>query len=156
MSSSFGPSKARLLELSKLSKQIFHESFNPTQARRGSRVLRAPLKGDVLTQYYYPNDFLKFKYLQQQFPELYLVDAKEQYRLHINQEYVLFILPLTLTTNSRFLADGEEARVHRPKRLARRLTTRPARRRNKLHLHNTPVNKTIYYHFLFFYQANQS
>ncbi|VVT44302.1 mitochondrial 37S ribosomal protein mS33 [Magnusiomyces paraingens] len=85
-SSAFGPSKARLLELSQLSKRIFRESFNPDQVRRGSRVLRAPLKGPVIQDYYMPNNFLKFKYLKKEFPELYLVDAKEQYRLHINQD----------------------------------------------------------------------
>lgn len=81
------PSRARLLELTKLSKQIFHESFNPTQTRRGSSVLRSTLRGPTVKEYYYPSEFLKFKHLKKMFPDLYLLDAKEQYRLDINNEY---------------------------------------------------------------------
>lgn len=81
-----GPSKARLLELTKLSKQIFHESFNPSQARRGTSVLRSTLRGPAVKDYYYPSQFLKFKNLKAMFPDLYLMDAKEQYRLDINNE----------------------------------------------------------------------
>lgn len=90
--SAAGPSKARLLELTQLSKRIFHESFNPTQTRRGSAVLRGALRGPAIKEYYYPSQFLKFKQLKAVFPDLYLVDTKEQYRLDINNEYVAFIL----------------------------------------------------------------
>lgn len=84
------PSRARLLELTKLSKQIFHESFNPDQTRRGTSVLRAPLRGPVVSNWYYDGTFLKFKNIQKAFPDLYLVDMKEQYRLDINKEYDFF------------------------------------------------------------------
>lgn len=85
------PSRARLLELSKLSKQIFHESFNPDQTRRGTRVLRSALRGPQVSNYYYPNYFPSFKEIKRANPDLYLVDMKEQYRLDINNEYVFSV-----------------------------------------------------------------
>ncbi|CDO52359.1 hypothetical protein DV495_000971 [Geotrichum candidum] len=80
------PSRARLVELTKLSKQIFHESFNPEQTRRGTRVLRSALRGPQVANYYYPNYFPTFKQMRLTHPDLYLVDMKEQYRLDINND----------------------------------------------------------------------
>lgn len=63
------PSKERLLEVLKLSKSIFRETFNPTNARTGAKVLRQRLKGDLIRSYYKPN-----------FPELTLRYMNKQLR----------------------------------------------------------------------------
>ena len=135
------PSRARLVELTKLSKQIFHESFNPEQTRRGTRVLRSALRGPQVANYYYPNYFPTFKQMRLTHPDLYLVDMKEQYRLDINNEYVIFPSPLKIyiyiffspvNTNRNIFfstADEEEVRVL-PQR-AKDPRTRRERRRNK-------------------------
>lgn len=84
--SAIAPAKARLQALQKTASKIFRQSYNPTQVRRGSGVLRSQLKGEVLQNYYYPNNFLTFKYVQQQFPDQYMFDHMEDYRLFILRE----------------------------------------------------------------------
>lgn len=83
-----GPSKTRLQALQKAASKIFRQSYNPTQDRRGSGVLREQLKGETLQNYYYPNNFLTFKYVKEQFPDQYMFDHMEDYRLFIIREYV--------------------------------------------------------------------
>lgn len=73
---------AQLRQLKELLAQIFGEAFNPTCARRGAKVLRAPLKGPEVAAYYGKNDSAPtFKDFKQWFPNLGLVDPKEEYRL---------------------------------------------------------------------------
>lgn len=135
------PSRARLVELTKLSKQIFHESFNPEQTRRGTRVLRSALRGPQVANYYYPNYFPTFKQMRLTHPDLYLVDMKEQYRLDINNEYVIFPSPLKIyiyiffspvnTNRNIFFSTADEEEVRVLPRRAKDPRTRRERRRNK-------------------------
>lgn len=76
------PSKERLLQVKKLSAEIFGETWNPDNIRNGAKVLRAPLKGPEVVNYYGVNDSMPtFKDFKQWFPELKLVDPKEATRL---------------------------------------------------------------------------
>ncbi|CAH2355883.1 mitochondrial 37S ribosomal protein S27 [[Candida] railenensis] len=76
------PSKERLLQVKKLSAEIFGANWNPEGKRNGSKILRAPLKGPELKNYYGDNNATPtFKDFKAWFPELRLVDPKEVYRL---------------------------------------------------------------------------
>jgi hypothetical protein len=155
------PSRARLVELSKLSKQIFHESFNPEQTRRGTRVLRSALRGPQVANYYYPNYFPTFKQMKRAHPDLYLVDMKEQYRLDINNEYVILLSSLffffwsfILTYTFFFLSTADEEEVRVLPRRAKDPRTRRERRRNKRLLANGVDITAIGFILLFSFHEN--
>ncbi|ANZ76519.1 BA75_04024T0 [Komagataella pastoris] len=80
------PSRRRLLELQKLSCEIFNTTFNPTNQRTGAKILRQPLKGTTVANYYGDPDFLKFKDVQKiyKFQEFGLINEEEEYRLMVN------------------------------------------------------------------------
>lgn len=76
------PSPARLNQLKRLSASIFNEAWNPKCIRNGSKVLKAPLLGPKLVNYYGINDSLPtFQDFKQWFPSLKLVDPREKQRL---------------------------------------------------------------------------
>lgn len=75
------PSKTRLLQLEKLRAQIFNQTFNPSNLRTGTKILRAPLKGELYRNWYYPNITPTPKQLKKIFPDLNPVDPVEQKRL---------------------------------------------------------------------------
>ncbi|KAJ9095454.1 hypothetical protein QFC19_007564 [Naganishia cerealis] len=76
------PSKTRLMEVKKLTADIFQNQWNPNRVRNGAKVLRAPLKGPQVASYYGNNDDMPtFKDFKEWFPELQLTDPKEEYRL---------------------------------------------------------------------------
>lgn len=77
------PSKARLQEVLKLQAKIFHQTYNPTQIRTGSKYLTQKLKGDAVKEYYGPTEFLKMKDLRRMFPAYSFIDPAEEYRLEI-------------------------------------------------------------------------
>lgn len=76
-------SAARLRDVYKLQSWIFNKAFNPNNERIGAKVLREPLKGDLLKDYYYPS--LKVvptpKKLNKTFPDWNCYDPDEDYRL---------------------------------------------------------------------------
>lgn len=75
-------SQAQIRQVKQLSAQIFGESYNPDNIRNGAKVLAAPLKGPAIASYYGDNDSAPtFKDFKQWFPELKLVDPKEEYRV---------------------------------------------------------------------------
>lgn len=75
-------SQAQIRQVKQLSAQIFGESFNPDNIRNGSKVLAAPLKGPAIASYYGDNDSAPtFKDFKSWFPDLKLVDPKEEYRV---------------------------------------------------------------------------
>ncbi|KAA8913206.1 hypothetical protein TRICI_003268 [Trichomonascus ciferrii] len=78
--SSLMPSRARMLQVMKLSKSIFHETFNPDNTRNGAKVLRQRLKGDIIKNYYRPN-VLTLRELRAIHPEGNHYDDKEERRL---------------------------------------------------------------------------
>lgn len=78
--SSLMPSKTRMLQVMKLSKSIFRETFNPEQTRNGSKVLRQRLKGDIISNYYRPN-VLTLKELRTMNPQANHYDEAEERRL---------------------------------------------------------------------------
>lgn len=76
------PSRERLLAVKKLSSEIFGETFNPQNIRNGLKVLRKPLVGPEVASYYGKNDSMPtFKDFKAWFPELKLVDPREETRL---------------------------------------------------------------------------
>lgn len=76
------PSRERLLAVKKLSSEIFGETFNPQNVRNGLKVLRKPLIGPEVASYYGNNDAMPtFKDFKEWFPELKLVDPREETRL---------------------------------------------------------------------------
>lgn len=78
------PAAARLLEIKQLTASIFGQSWNPNGIRNGAKILRQPLKGPSVINYYGDNAATPtFKDFQKWFPELELVDPKEAYRLHM-------------------------------------------------------------------------
>jgi small subunit ribosomal protein S33 len=80
---SLPPAKARLQEVLKLQSKIFHQTYNPTKIRTGSKYLTQKLKGDTIKDYYGPTEFLKMKDLRRMFPLYDFVDPAEEYRLDI-------------------------------------------------------------------------
>lgn len=75
-------SQAQIRQVKQLSAQIFGESYNPDNIRNGAKVLAAPLKGPAIASYYGDNNSTPtFKDFKQWFPELKLVDPKEEYRV---------------------------------------------------------------------------
>lgn len=76
------PNRQRLLEVKKMSASIFGESFNPNNVRNGLKILKQPLKGPGLVNYYGKNDSMPtFQDFKRWFPELNLVDPREATRL---------------------------------------------------------------------------
>lgn len=76
------PSKARLAQVKQISAEIFGHTWNPNNTRNGARVLRAPLRGPEVLKWYGVNDSAPtFKDFKEWFPELKLVDPKEEYRV---------------------------------------------------------------------------
>lgn len=76
------PSQDRINQAKKLSAEIFGHSWNPQRIRNGSKVLRAPLRGPEVANYYGINDSIPtFKDFQKWFPELKLIDPRESYRI---------------------------------------------------------------------------
>ncbi|ODV86435.1 hypothetical protein CANARDRAFT_27646 [[Candida] arabinofermentans NRRL YB-2248] len=71
------------MELNKLQCQIFKTTYNPQQLRTGSKILRAPLKGQTLANYYGPSDFPTVSKLINAWEteEFRIVDEDEEYRL---------------------------------------------------------------------------
>lgn len=81
------PPPSRLLQVKQLSAEIFGEVWNPTGVRNGSKILRAPLQGKKVAEYYGNNDAMPtFKDFKQWFPELKLVDPREETRLKMVQD----------------------------------------------------------------------
>ncbi|ODV98168.1 hypothetical protein PACTADRAFT_185414 [Pachysolen tannophilus NRRL Y-2460] len=79
------PSRQRLLELQKLSCEIFQTTFNPTNQRTGSKILSKRLIGPTVANYYGNPDFLKFKDVAKLYKneDFKLVDPREEYRLNL-------------------------------------------------------------------------
>lgn len=78
------PTQERLNQVKQLSASIFGHTWNPNCTRNGSKILKAPLKGPELVNYYGENGSMPtFKDFKLWFPELNLVDPKEAYRLHM-------------------------------------------------------------------------
>lgn len=76
------PSKERLNAAKELSAKLFGQAWNPNNVRNGAKVLRAPLRGPEVANYYGINDSIPtFKDFKKWFPELKLTDPKEEYRL---------------------------------------------------------------------------
>lgn len=76
------PSRSRLNQVKKLSAEIFGHVWNPNNVRNGSKILRAPLKGPEIVNYYGVNGSVPtFKDFKKWFPELNLVDPRESYRV---------------------------------------------------------------------------
>lgn len=72
----------QLKDLRKLRALIFGETYNPNGQRLAAKVLRQPLKGPEIAEYYGRNDAAPtFKDFKEWFPELKLVDPKEAYRV---------------------------------------------------------------------------
>lgn len=75
------PSKERLQQAKKLSFEIFDQFWNPTGKRNPAKVLRKPLRGPQVVKYYGDNNAVPtFKDFKKWFPELKLVDPREQHR----------------------------------------------------------------------------
>lgn len=74
------------MEVSRVSSQIFQTTFSPTNGRTGAKILRKPLKGPTIANYYGNPDFLKFKDINNLLagPGFSLVNEQEEYRLSIN------------------------------------------------------------------------
>lgn len=76
-------SAGQLRNLSKLRCWVFDQPFNPDHKRIGSKVLREPLKGTLMKDYYYPS--LKIlptpKKLNKIFGDMNCYDPDEEYRL---------------------------------------------------------------------------
>jgi small subunit ribosomal protein S33 len=77
------PAKARLQEVLKLQSKVFHQTYNPTKIRTGSKYLTQKLKGDAIKDYYGPTNFMKMKDLRRMFPLYDFIDPVEEYRLDI-------------------------------------------------------------------------
>lgn len=78
------PSQERINQAKKLSAEIFGHTWNPKNVRNGAKVLRAPLIGPEVVNYYGKNDSIPtFQDFKKWFPALNLVDPKETYRLHM-------------------------------------------------------------------------
>lgn len=75
-----GPSRTRLDQILRLSKQIFKTTYNPSQVRTGAKVLRQPLKGETVREYYKPSG-IDLKLLRKIDPEPNHYDEKEERRL---------------------------------------------------------------------------
>ncbi|ODV77629.1 mitochondrial ribosome small subunit component [Suhomyces tanzawaensis NRRL Y-17324] len=81
------PSKERINQAKQLSASIFGHAWNPSCARNGAKILKAPLKGPEVVNYYGVNDHLPtFQDFKAWFPELKLTDPRETYRLHMVQD----------------------------------------------------------------------
>lgn len=81
------PSRARLEQVKKLSSEIFESTWNPNNTRNGSKILRAPLKGPELVNYYGVNNSMPtFQDFKKWFPELKLVDPREAYRVKMVED----------------------------------------------------------------------
>ncbi|KAG7662441.1 RSM27 [[Candida] subhashii] len=78
------PTKERIHQLQKLSCTIFGEEFNPTGKRSFDHLLKRELVGPQVVKYYGDNDSVPtFKDFKKWFPELKLVDPREEYRLQM-------------------------------------------------------------------------
>lgn len=76
------PARARLLEAKKLSAQIFQQPWNPDNVRNGQKILAEPLLGPKVKDYYGVNESMPtFKDFKKWFPDLGLVDPREEYRV---------------------------------------------------------------------------
>ncbi|VEU23855.1 DEKNAAC104921 [Brettanomyces naardenensis] len=75
--------KQKLLNLEKLQCQIFRTTFNPTKQRTGAKILRQPLKGQTVTNYYGPADFPSAARIVRLWKneEYEVVNEDEEYRL---------------------------------------------------------------------------
>lgn len=74
--------KTRIQALLQLRKSIFRETYNPENIRTGAKVLRQPLKGDLLKDYYIQRNTLpNARQLNKLFPELNCIDPLEDRRL---------------------------------------------------------------------------
>ncbi|KAK6465527.1 mitochondrial ribosome small subunit component [Scheffersomyces coipomensis] len=81
------PSQARLNQAKELSAAVFGHTWNPACKRNGSKILRQELKGPQISKYYGVNEELPtFKDFKKWFPELKLVDPREEYRLKMVQD----------------------------------------------------------------------
>lgn len=75
------PSKNRLVQVRKLSAEIFDEFWNPTAKRNPAKILKKPLLGPEVVKYYGDNNAVPtFKDFKKWFPELKLVDPREAHR----------------------------------------------------------------------------
>lgn len=75
------PSPQRVAEVKKLSAEIFNHNWNPSNIRNGRKILTTPLKGPEVAKYYGVNHSMPtFSDFKQWFPELKLVDPREEYR----------------------------------------------------------------------------
>ncbi|KAG7880794.1 hypothetical protein KL905_002337 [Ogataea polymorpha] len=79
----FNPPKlAKLKELTKLQCNIFRTTYNPQRLRTEAQILRKPLKGQIISNYYGPADFPTvfqiFKLWR--VDDFRLVDEDEDYR----------------------------------------------------------------------------
>lgn len=73
---------ARLRDVHKLQSWIFNKAFNPENKRIGAKVLREPLKGELVKDYYYPSlkNIPRPKQLNKMFADWHSYDPVEDYR----------------------------------------------------------------------------
>lgn len=74
---------ARLRDAYKLQCWVFNKAFNPENKRIGAKVLREPLKGELVKDYYYPSlkDLPTPSKLNKMLPGWNCYDPDEDYRL---------------------------------------------------------------------------
>ncbi|CDK24898.1 unnamed protein product [Kuraishia capsulata CBS 1993] len=77
------PNKKRLLEVKKLSSEIFNTTFNPSGLRTGAKILKKPLKGPLVKDYYGDPSFPSFFTMRKlwRFEDLELTNMEEEHRL---------------------------------------------------------------------------
>lgn len=124
------PAKARLQEVLKLQSKIFHQTYNPTQVRTGTKYLTQKLKGDVVKKYYGPTSFLTMKNLKSMFPIFNFVDPQEEYRLEILRSYVSLVgFPIAMhftnfATDVREEVKVPQLRLEKPQKIIKRRKNR--------------------------------
>lgn len=76
------PSKDKLIQLRQLQCQVFKETYNPNNIRTGAKILRAPLRGQTLANYYGPSDFPSIAKVARSLstPDFTVINAPEVYR----------------------------------------------------------------------------
>lgn len=78
--------KDKLIALAKARASVFGNTFNPECIRTGAKVLRRPLRGDLIKEYYYPADRIlpRISVLNKMFPDLHCADPDELRRVQKN------------------------------------------------------------------------
>ncbi|KAF3940724.1 hypothetical protein ABW19_dt0204026 [Dactylella cylindrospora] len=74
-----------LLTPAQVSCRVFNTTFNPTGERTGNKVLRERLKGPSMMEYYPKQQFSVAQFMRG-FPDLWMSDEKEEYRVQKVEE----------------------------------------------------------------------